>query len=148
MNFKITFILSVIILFTCTKTFAQDTVTVYSNNKKVVSFISTETSTDKTIHLKKCCTKKTKAIFVKVKGTHTAQSMYRPSLEVTDAAEKNNSTLELISANDANFNITAVAKTYNVFKGASLKLYLVLNPANSKMMVRSQRIFLATLTNK
>ena len=68
MNFKITFILSVIILFTCTKTSAQDTVTVYSNNKKVVSFISTETSTDKTIHLKKCCTKKTKAIFVKVKG--------------------------------------------------------------------------------
>ena len=90
----------------------------------------------------------TKAIFVKVKGTHTAQSMYRPSLEVTDAAEKNSSTLELISANDAKYNITAIAKKYNLFKGASLKLYLVLNPANSKMMVRSQRIFLATLTNK
>ena len=148
MKFKIFFIIPIVILFNCANAFAQDTVTVFANNKKVISFISDNNTTDKIVQLKKLSAKKTKQLSLQVQGVHTTQSAYRKSLEITDSDGNQSSTLELEPGSYSKYNIIGIAKKYNLFNGAAIKLFLLLNPANKRMMFPSKRIFLATLTDK
>ena len=148
MNFKIIFISVPVMLFTCTEVFAQDTVTVFANNKKIISFVCNESELEKTIRLQKLSAKKIKQLFVQVKGVHTAKGIYQQSLEITDGGENESSTLQLTADLHPKYNILSLAKKYDLFKGSAIKLFLVLNPANPRMMVRSQRIFLVNLTTK
>ena len=110
MNFKTIFISVPVILFTCTEVFAQDTVTIFANNKKIISFVCKESELEKTIRLKSFSAKKTKQLFIQVKGIHTTKGIYRQSLEITDTAENKSTTLQLTADPHAKYNILPLAK--------------------------------------
>ena len=146
MNFKL-LLISLAIIFSPSLATGQDTVRIFSNNKKLISFLSNENTADETIHLNNV-PKKIMSLLVQVDGVHTTRSIFRQMLEVTGAEDKNSTMVELKPGHSKKFNITASAKNNNFLNGGVIKLYLVLNPANPRMMIRSQRIFLATLTTR
>ncbi|MEO6537557.1 MAG: hypothetical protein ABIT07_01490 [Ferruginibacter sp.] len=146
MNFKLLF-LPLAIIFSPSLVIGQDTVTIFSNNKKLISFLSNENTADKTIHLNNI-PKKIMSLLIQVDGVHTTRRIYRQTLEVTGAEDNNSTMVELKRGHSKKFNITASAKNNSFFNGGVIKLYLVLNPTSPRMKIRSQRIFLATLTTR
>lgn len=124
---------------------SQDTVKMIINNKVVATFISNQEP--KNISIKKINVSPAKPFFIQFKAG-TKDSPYKQSIEITDSKESQSTVLNITEQKNAQQNITALLKKYNFFKKQSIKIYLLLNPANDMMMMPSKRLYLGELTLK
>lgn len=121
---------------------AQDVLHVLVNNKEVAHFTSNNEPV--TISLKKSAAAKSKNIFIQL--TAKAESPYKYSVEIMDSKESKSTVINLTEKNYAKQSISSLLKDYGFFKGRIIKIYLMQNPANDKMMMPSKRIYLGALT--
>lgn len=131
-----------IILSASIQIFAQDTTCVFVNNNKVGQTISKEGQKEATLVLKKPDFKVCKSFIIKIKGEHISGSAYKRDLEITG-----DSSFIISETKDkpGNFDITNTISKQQLQAGKILKLYLLLNPSNPRMMMPSRRVFLGNL---
>ncbi len=122
---------------------AQDKLNFFVNNKAVAHInVGGEPVT---ISLKRFINvSKTKNISVNYQVI--SESPYKQSLEISDSKEQHNTFVPLHGTKKEN--IYAVLKKYKFLKGETIKMFLLLNPANDLMLMPSKRIYLGELTIK
>jgi hypothetical protein len=123
----------------------QDTTTVWADNKKVTRNISTGSQQGADLLLKKSSYRNYKSLVIQVTGSYIYDSPYKKSLEISGdnilvAAETKNK--------PGFFDLSRINARPSLIAGKRLKLYLVLDPSNPKMLMPSRRIYLGDLLMK
>ena len=139
-------VVALLILFsTATQILAQDTTSVFVNNNKVGQTISRMGQKETIIVLKKSIFKTYHSFVIQIKGENTGGPGYKTDLEITG-----DSTVIISEIKDkpGNFDITKTNTKKQLLTGKILKLYLVLNPSNSRMMRPSKKIYLGNIMMK
>ena len=122
--------------------FAQDTTFVLINENKVGQIISGAGQKETTLVLKKSVFKVYKSFLIQIKGGHMSDSLYITDLEITGDSIV---IISEIKNKSGIFDITKTNSKQQLLAGKILKLYLLLNPSNSRMMMPSRRVFLGNL---
>ena len=124
--------------------FAHDTTIVFVNNRKVMQSINNDKQEGITLLLKKSLYKNYKSLSIQVNGEYVNGTVYKKELEVTGA----NTVIISETNKAANFDISAIGIKSQLRAGKRLKLYLLLNPSNPRMMIPSRRVYLGDLVMK
>lgn len=143
---KLKFFLPVLLSFIFSAGVAQNTVTVFINGFKKGECILKNGQTDEGITIKKSDCKKISKLLVQIKGEHIGNAVYKRTLNISDAADK---ILLNISETKAGEFITSDTKIKALLlKGTPVKLYLLMEPADERMMIPSKNIYMGTLSAK
>lgn len=124
---------------------AQNTTTVFINNKKAARAISNPEKTDAVLLIKKSKYKKYKPFIIVVAGEYIGSEMYKCSLEIPDY---NSSIIEEIKNKPGHFNLSDPKTVKLLLAGKTLSLYLLINPSNPLMAMPSRRVFLGNVIMK
>lgn len=124
---------------------AQDTTTIFINNKKAVVAVIKSGQTENLIVIKKLDHKKFTSFVAQVSGVLFSKEIYKRTLELT--GEKTIS-VEEIENKLGYFDISKTDCKAQLISGKTISMYLILNPANSMMMFPSKKIFLGNLVMK
>jgi hypothetical protein len=127
------------------KMIAQDTTTVYIDNKKAAEVIVKPDQSKIVLLVKKSKYKKYKPFIITVSGEHIGNDLYKRSLEI---AGKNSSIIEETKNKRGHFDISKTETAKLLLTGKPVSLYLLLNPANPLMMMPSRRLFLGDVVMK
>jgi hypothetical protein len=140
-------LLSLLILsFLFASGFAQNTVTISINGVKKGEYTINTDQANSDVVVKKSDCKKMKQLLVQVNGEFTGLSVYKRSLDIAD---KNNKVLLNIPEKSAGqFFITDPKIKTLIQKGVSIKLFLLMEPANERLMISSKHIYMGTLIAK
>jgi hypothetical protein len=128
-----------------TAVFGQDTTIVWVNNKKVTQNVSTNNQKGRDLLLKKSLYRNYQSLVIQVTGGFIYDSPYKKSLEI------NGSSIFIAdeTKNKPGFFDLSGTKARTILAGGKkLKLYLVLDPANPRMLMPSRRIYLGDLLMK
>jgi len=121
---------------------AQDTVFVYLDNEKAAQAIIDPTMINVDLPLKKNLHKRSKSFIVMVYGEHIRGEVYRRDLEISGDTS-------IIMRETTNrpglFDISQSDTKKKLLAGKTLRLYLLMNPANPQMMIPSKRVYLGNL---
>lgn len=128
-----------------TVVFAQDTTLAFINNRKAGKCISKEGQKPCMISIKKTCFKKYKSFIIQVKGKNISGTFYNRELEITGDSSI---IINELKDQPGKFDITVTNSKEILLSGKTLQLFLVLNPANRRMMAPSKRIYLCDLKTK
>lgn len=140
-------LLSLLILsFLISSGFAQTTVIISFNGVKKGEFNINTDKANNTVTVKKADCKNSKQFEVQVLGEYTGLAVYKRSLNITDAKDKVVGTIPEKSAGQ--FLITDTKIKALIQKGSPVKFFLLMEPANERLMVASKNIYLGTLTAK
>lgn len=134
---------AVLIMVTAMQATAQETTTIFINKIKSASCTVTEGQTAASIVLNKKQVKNAKEIMVQVQSSWVTNEVYKKEIEVETAQSI---VLQEVKGKPGFFNITKAKAALQ--KGKNINLYLLLNPANSKMLIPSRRIYLGTFAVK
>ena len=137
-------ILLLLLLSITMEIFAHDTTIVFVNNRKVMQSINNDKQEGITLLLKKSLYKNYKSLSIQVNGEYVNGTVYKKELEVTGA----NTVIISETNKAANFDISAIGIKSQLRAGKRLKLYLLLNPSNPRMMIPSRRVYLGDLVMK
>ncbi len=143
------FFLLIPLLFMFTIAYTQSTVTVSINGiKKAEYTIKSDETTAAGSSIKKAAVKNMNRLTVLINGEHVNNAMYKKTLEATG----NDDIAVAGAAQTAGIKGQFVFKN-NILKsllskGKSIKLYLLLEPADDKMMMPSKRIYMGTISVK
>ena len=125
--------------------FSQDTITILINNKKAAKCISFPEQTGTNLPIKKATLKLIRSVAVQVKSDHTRATIYKRDLEI---AGDDPVIIGELRSRPGYFNLSKTSFKKDLLAGKILQLYLLMNPANEKMMIPSRRVFLANLMMK
>ena len=140
---KIIFLLT--LTFITMEIFAADTTTVFVNNRKVAKVINKDSQEEIILLLEKSVYKNYKSLAIQVKNSYTSRPVYKKELEITG-----DSTV-IISETKNKPGCFTIGDAYTkkeLTAGKTLKLFLLLNPANPMMMMPSRRIYIGDLVMK
>ncbi len=136
------------LLFMFTVAYTQSTVTVSINGIKKAEYTIKSDETAAGGSIKKADVKKMSRLTVLINGEQVNNAVYKKTLEITGSDE-----IAVVSALQ-----TAGVKGQFVFsntklksllsKGKSVKLFLMLDPADDRMMMPSKRIYMGTISVK
>ena len=124
---------------------AQDSTRVFVNTKKAVEAIIKPGDAEAILYIKNSCVKKMNALFIQINGEHVSSETYKRSLQFS---EDDNGTVEETVNTPGHFTLPYTDIKKQLMAGKSVSLYLLLNPANPMMMIRSQRIFVGKMAMK
>jgi hypothetical protein len=140
-------LLSLLILsFVFTSGFAQTTATISVNGVKKGEFNINTDKANNAITVKKADFKNSKQFVVQVQGEYTGMAVYKRTLNIADA--KDNVLLSIPEKSAGQFLITDTKIKALIQKGSPVKFFLLMEPANERLMVASKNIYLGTLTAK
>lgn len=140
-------LLSLLILsFVFTSGFAQTTVTISINGVKKGEFNINTDKANNTVTVKKADCKNIKQLQVQVLGEFTGMAVYKRSLNIADAKDK--VLLSIPEKAAGQFFITDVKIKALIKKGTPVKFFLLMEPANERLMVASRHIYMGTLSAK
>lgn len=140
-------LLSLLILsFVFTSGIAQTTVILSINGVKKGEFNIHTDKANNSVTVKKADCKSIKQLQVQVLGEYTGMAVYKRSLNIADA--KDNVILSIPEKLAGQFFITDAKIKALLQKGNPVKFFLLMEPANERLMVASKNIFLGTLTAK
>ncbi len=128
--------------------FTQNTVSVFINGVKKAEYITKADETAAGIILKKSDCKKLKQLSVQIKGEHIGNTIYKRTIDVTDSADKSLLKAPETAGTPGQFILANIKLKLMLVKGRSLKLYLLMDPANDMMTMPSKRIYLCTVAAK
>jgi hypothetical protein len=124
---------------------AQDTVIVYINKASAATCTVTAEQTIAALPLKKVLLKNVKQFTVQIKTEWLKNKVYVRQLEIeSDSSE----IVAEIKDKPGYFDIYKTSTKKKLLAGKTVKLYLLLDPANSKMSITSRRIYAGTITVK
>jgi hypothetical protein len=135
-----------IFTFVFTSGIAQTTVILSINGVKKGEFNINTDKANNTVTVKKADCKNIKQMQVQVQGEYTGMAVYKRSLNIADA--KDNVLLSIPEKLAGQFLITDTKIKALILKGNPVKFFLLMEPANERLMVASKNIFLGTLTAK
>ena len=135
-----------ILSFVFTSGIAQTTVILSINGVKKGEFNINTDKANNTVTVKKADCKNIKQLQVQVQGEYTGMAVYKRSLNIADA--KDNVLLSIPEKLAGQFLITDTKIKALIQKGNPVKFFLLMEPANERLMVASKNIFLGTLTAK
>jgi type 1 fimbria pilin len=138
--------LLVILSFIFSAGFSQSTVTVSVNGDKKGECTLKTGQTDGGIVIKKSDCKKIKKLLIQVKGELISSGPYKRTLDITDKAEK--TVLNQPETATGEFTITDAKIKALLLKGTPIKLYLLMQPADERLMIPSKHIYMGTLSAK
>lgn len=124
---------------------AQDTTTIFINDKKAAEAVIKPGQTENLLTIKKSEHKKFTRFVVQVSGELVGREMYKRTLELTD--EKTIS-VEETENKPGYFDISKTDCKDQLTSGKTISLYLMLDPANPMMLFPSKKIFLGNLVMK
>lgn len=140
-------LLSLLILsFVFTSGIAQTTVTISINGVKKGEFNINTDKANNTVTVKKADCKNIKQLQVQVQGEFTGLAVYKRSLDIADAKDK--VLLSIPEKAAGEFLITDPKIKALIQKGNPVKFFLLMEPANERLMVASKHIYMGTLTAK
>ena len=124
---------------------AQDITRVFINNIKAADAIIKADETTALLVIKKSSLKKIKSINIQVDGELVKGDLYKRTLQITDEPG--------ITANETNnkpgwFDITKTNIKKQLAAGKNISLYLVLDPANPMMTMRTRIVYVGKLVMK
>ncbi len=132
-----------IIMVTAIHATAQETTTIFINKIKIAASTVTEGQTAAAIVLNKKQVKNAKEIMVQVQSSWMSNEVYKKEIEVTTAQPL---LVSEIKGKPGFFNITKAKAALQ--KGKNISIYLLLDPANKKLLIASRRIYLGTFAVK
>jgi hypothetical protein len=135
-------ILSLII----TTAFSQSTVTVLINGVKKGSYTIKVDQTDAAIILKKTDCKKLSKLEVQISGEYLGNAIYKRTLDIFDSTD--HPVVNITETAPGQFSVTNTIIKSMLLKGNNIKLYLLMEPADSRMMAPSKHIYLGNLSAK
>lgn len=135
-----------ILSFVFTSGIAQTTVTISVNGVKKGEFNINTDKANNSVTVKKADCKNIKQFEVQVQGEFTGLAVYKRSLNIADA--KDNVLLSIPEKAPGQFLITDTKIKALIQKGTPVKFFLLMEPANERLMVASKNIYLGTLTAK
>ena len=140
--------LILLLIFSATGTYAQDTVNVFINNLKAGQYIIKANQEDGGIWYKKKVYKNMGRLAIEVKGQYIGSNIYKRVVDVTD--DKENSLFKAPESPGifGQFMLTEKSVIKRLSMGKMVKLYLQMDPANDMMKAPSRRIFIGNLTAK
>ena len=140
--------LILLLLFSATGTYAQDTVNVFINKLKSGQYIIKANQEDGGIWYKKKVYKNMSRLAIEVKGQYIGSNIYKRVVDVTD--DKENSLFKAPESPGifGQFMLTEKSVIKRLSMGKMVKLYLQMDPANDMMKAPSRRVFIGTLTAK
>lgn len=124
---------------------AQDTTSIFINDKKAAWAVIKSDQTEDLLVLKKSEYKKFTRFVVQVSGELVGREIYKRTLELT--GEKTIS-VEETENKPGYFDISKTDCKDQLTSGKTISMYLMLNPANPMMMFPSKKIFLGNLVMK
>ena len=140
-------LLSLLILsFVFSSGIAQTTVTISINGVKKGEFSINTDKANNTVTVKKEDCKKMKQMQVQVQGEFTGMAVYKRSLDIADTKDK--VLLSIPEKSAGQFFITDPKIKALIQKGTAVKFFLLMEPANERLMVASRHIYMGTLTAK
>ena len=124
---------------------AQDITRVFINNVKAAEAIIKADETTALLVIKKSSLKNLKSINIQVDGELVKGDLYKRTLQITDEPG--------ITANETNnkpgwFDITKKNIKKQLAAGKTISLYLVLDPANPMMTMRTRIVYVGKLVMK
>jgi hypothetical protein len=124
---------------------AQDTAIVYINKASAATCTVKAEQTTAALPLKKILLKNVKQFTVQIKTEWLNNKVYVRQLETeSDSSE----IVAEIKDKPGYFDIYKTNAKKKLLAGKTIKLYLLLDPANSKMRIASRRIYAGTITVK
>jgi len=124
---------------------AQDTTTVFVDNKKAGQTVAADNQKGADLVLKKSLYKDLKTLTIQVQSEYMHRSVYKKSLEISGDSSV---IVPEITGKPGFFDLTRTTSKAQLNAGKTLKLYLLLDPANPMMMIASRRIYLGDLLMK
>jgi hypothetical protein len=125
--------------------FGQGTTIVWVNNKKVTQNVSTGNQKATDLLLAKSAYRNYKSLVIQVQGEYINGTVYKKSLEIDGDSI-------LIAGETKNkpgfFDLSGIPVKAPLTAGKRLKLYLILDPANPRMLMPSRRVYLGDLLMK
>ena len=143
---KIKLFLLMILSLIITTAFSQSTVTVSINGVKKGAYTLKADQTDGGIVINKSDCKKLNALTVQIKGEYIGNAVYKKTLNISDNSDK--VLFNLPETKSGLFTITNAKIKALLLKGGSIKLHLLMEPADSRMMISSKYIYMGTLSAK
>jgi hypothetical protein len=141
---KISLVTTLLFFFTMQST-AQDTAIVYINKASAATCTVKAEQTTAALPLKKALLKNIKQFTVQIKTEWLKNKVYVRQLEIeSDSSEIIAETKD----KPGYFDIYKTNTKKKVLAGKTVKLYLLLDPANSKMRIASRRIYAGTVSIK
>ena len=126
--------------------FTQSTVTISINGiKKGEYTINTDQSTAD-LDIKKADCKNMNQLLVQIKGEFIGISVYKRSLDIT--GKNNQVLLNIAESTIGQFTITDKKIITLIQKGIPIQFFLLMEPANERLMIASKHIYMGTLTAK
>ena len=124
---------------------AQDITRVFINNVKAAEAIIKDNETTALLVIKKSSLKNLRSINIQVDGELVKGELYKRTLQISDEPG--------INANETNnkpgwFDITKKNIKKQLASGKTISLYLVLDPANPMMTMRTRIVYVGKLVMK
>ena len=124
---------------------AQDITRVFINNVKAAEAIIKDNETTALLVIKKSSLKNLRSINIQVDGELVKGELYKRTLQISDEPG--------INANETNnkpgwFDITKKNIKKQLAAGKTISLYLVLDPANPMMTMRTRIVYVGKLVMK
>jgi hypothetical protein len=140
---------ALIFFFMFTAAVAQNTVTVFLNGVKKGEYITkTDETTGGGAIIKKNDCKKLKQLSIQIKGEYIGMTIYKRTMEVTDNADLSFLKVPESTGIPGKFILTGTKLKSILTKGKSIKLYLLMDPADDRSLIPSKRIYMGTITAK
>ena len=128
---------------------AQVSVNVFINGIKSGQYsIKADESKGGGIFYKKSVYKSAERLAIELKGNDMEKAMYKRSVDVTDGAEHSLYLATETPDIKGQFVISGKGILKRLAKGKPVTLYLLLNPANDKMMAPSRKLYIGSLSAK
>ena len=124
---------------------AQQTTTVYINNKKAAQAVIKSEQTKAYLRIKKSKYKNYKSFIITVSGENIGSEVYKRSIEISG---ENSIIIDETKNKSGYFDISKTGTAKILLAGKSVSLYLLLNPADPLMMMPSRRVFLGDVVMK
>ena len=128
-----------------TQMIAQETTTVYINNKKAAQTVIKPDQTKASLLIKKSKYKNYKSIIITVSGEYIGSEVYKRSLEISG---ENSNIIDETKNKPGHFDISKTGAVKILLAGKTVSLYLLLNPSNPLMTMPSRRVFLGDIMMK
>ena len=134
-------IIACILLFTSSTGRAQDTVTVFIQQKNVVSSIIPPEQTDVGIAIPKKWIRTKGKWMIRVQSKWINHHIYKKMLEV---ASDTSYIVAMQSKRPGYFDISQTKTSLALKAGKAVQLYLLLSPANPRMKIANRRVYLGS----
>lgn len=125
---------------------SQNTVIISFDGSIKANYSITTGETNLLVPLKKSDCKKLKKMLVQIKSDLIGAGPYKRSLDITDKADQ--TVVNLPETANGAFTLTDAATKALLAKGSLLKLYLLMQPADERLLIPTKHIYMGTLSAK